>query len=1051
MLVSGGKILALSKVEKDETLAGLGTPDSPLGIKNPKQYAQKDWVEDTFVSADYLKENYWTSAATSAAVEARIRQIPGATEYSAGKGIKVEDYIISMQDSAFDPYAKKQWVQDNFLSGVPEGYATEQWVEGQKYLQEEDLEPYATKEFVTSADGIIKTWIENNYWTSSATSAEIARQLADFGGFEPVDELPETGDPKKIYLIHSSDVGDDQYKEWIWNNNTWLCIGDTSMDLTPYAKTEDVNQQFADTSAWALATFHQPSGNYVTSAEFDDYKTEVQTEFENTSAWAKGTFASASDLAELAEDVLELERNVADEFENTSAWANETFQPKGEYVTDEEFETYQTEVAEEFTNTSAWAKDTFVSANEFDEYKTQVREALEGKLDKSEFDTYSAGIDEDLGNISASLDDKLNRAETTEWDVTPYVGKDGIKVDEETHEISVSAQYVTPEALQTELEGYYTKDQTSGAEALAEEFAKYQLSGDYITSADADERYLPKDWSADKDVQPYEGDGEYIKVEDHKIILDKVPQVVSVSSTDNSVDVSEVPTPEGIMYDLSVKPVDETVISGENGVSAKYDEVEKAWLVGLSENSSYDYAEAKQSSGQALYAERTVLANFSSTSIVGDGIAVVPATGVITLKRGLYHIDMQVDVTVAGNPLPEYNSISLELANYAGGAAGSTIKSVVHELDVSYAHTETISVSFDFQVNNNQSNVVIALDQFGAGVSTARVRNFNVHEVVTIDGILNGDIEIYNAGPGISIEDDVQGKMILVNAGPGLSADPITNKLCVACGSGLKIDEQGGVMAVTLDEMTEQVVETVQQMEKDMESKITTNFPQAGITITNSYVPAGSNSQYHSNKGYVYGNLFNIAMNHKIEIGKTHLGVYCKQNDNQNKYILGIYEYQPDYERKNAQGDITGYGRTVAKCDTGFVEILPGFHEYPVIHLNNTIGTTSAETDDTMNTKNFYYAAIFFPKNRVGEQGLWLGSAPGYNTQLNECKPQLMCAYNDIPAETGKTYSDDLSFNDFGFTWAYTNYDDPTATQGTSAPMECYDSMRFFMQIRNHQ
>jgi len=1057
MLVSGGKILALSEVKKDNTLAGNGTPNSPLGVSESYTTSAQDWVRN-YVSA-----------------------VAGDT----------------IPYSGVDPYIT---INDHKVAFNSAGFATQQWVEEKNYAKKSDLEPYAltsavNQKFVdtsswankkfqpsgdyatktdvkTSADNII-TWVQNNYWTSAKTSQEIDERLSKFGYYPcGPNEIKENGEPDetvlnnegklstdKIYLVPVETVATpDKSREYVWNGSSWRCIGDTSMDLEPYAKTSAVNAQFSATSAWALATFHQPSGNYVTSAEFEDYKTAVEQQFNDTAEWAtetfqpKGEYVSASDFAELVEDVHELEENVVEEFENTSAWAERTFQPVGEYVSasdfakltedvnglSADFTDYKAEVEQKFEDTSSWANDTFqpkgnyVSAEPFNTWAEGVDDALDTINDN--FQSISA----DLENISAGLEKKLDTEDFEAWqegkDFTSYSAGDGIDV--QNHLISLAS---------SALDNYYKKNETSAASAISAEFAKYQLAGEYITSADADERYLPKDWSADKDVQPYEGDGEYIKVEDHKIILDKVPQVVSVSSTDNSVDVSEVPTPEGIMYDLSVKPVDETVISGENGVSAKYDEVEKAWLVGLSENSSYDYAEAKQSSGQALYAERTVLANFSSTSIVGDGIAVVPATGVITLKRGLYHIDMQVDVTVAANPQPEYNSISLELANYSGGTAGSTIKSVIHELDVSYAHTETISVSFDFQVNE-QRNVVIALDQFGAGVGSARVRNFNIHEVVTIDGILNGDIAIYNAGPGISIDDDVQGKMILVNAGPGLSADPITNKLCVACGSGLKIDEQGGVMAVTLDEMTEQVVETVQQMEKDMESKITTNFPQAGITITNSYVPAGSNSQYQSNKGYVYGNLFNIAMNHKIEIGKTHLGVYCKQNDNQNKYILGIYEYQPDYDR----GDGT-FGRTVAKCDTGFVEILPGFHEYPVVHLNNTIGTTSAETDDTMSTNNFYYAAIFFPRDRNGMQGLWLGSAPGYNTQLNECKPQLMCAYNDIPANVGAAYSADLSFNDFGFTWAYEDYTQKTTTHSTTAPMECFDSMRFFMQIRNHQ
>ena len=858
MLVSGGKILALGKVSTDETLKGLGTPDSPLGINNPEQYAQKEWVENTFVSADYLQKNYWTSAATSAAVEARIRQIPGATEYSGGDGIKVDKYIISLQESAFNPYATKQWVED------------------QNYLQEEDLQEYAKTEDVRTASSNIISWVNSNYWTSSATSAEIARQLADFGGFEPVASLPTSGDPKKIYLIKDATAPQpDQYKEYIWNNNDWLCIGDTSMDLTPYAKTD----------------------------------------------WVSG----------------ELDKKV-----NTA---------------------------------------------DFNSYKTEVEHALADKLDKNEFDTYSAGIATALGS-------KLDKDDFEAWSAHAF--DDYAKTDD------VDAKF-------------------SATSAWAND--KFQPKGDYLTTDKADERYLP------------------LSANLHNVI---------VTSHDESVTVTPTSADGIVTYDLSVPaPAAEVNISGENGVSAQYDAATSAWHIGLEEQ-TYEYLEAKETDTTTVTAAKQVLNNFDTVTTVGSNIDVVD--GQITFgNTGLYHIDMQVDVTVADTDL-SYYTVLLELANYNNPTIGATIKATTHEIDWSYEHTETINVSFDFKVNNIGTGTAIVISQLPLqGKASVRVRNLNIHEVVTIDKVVEAALPTYSEGTAIAIQDSVDGKSIGVHVGLGLSADPVSNTLNVACGSGLKIDDQGGVMAVTLDEVTEQVVETVQQMERDMETKITTNFPQAGITHVNSYVPGGTESQYHSNKGFVYGNLFNIAMNHKIEIDKTYLGVYCKQNDNKNKYILGIYEYQPDYERKDQGGTVTGYGRTVAKCDTGFVEILPGFHEYPVKHLNNTIGTTSAETDDTMSTNNFYYAAIFFPKDRNGEQGLWLGSAPGYNTQLNECKPQLICSYNNIPANVNSTYSADLSFNDFGFTWAYDDYTQKTTYTQVASAHECYDSLRFFMQIRNHQ
>jgi len=876
MLVSGGKILALGKVSADKTLKGLGTPDSPLGINNPEQYAQKEWVENTFVSADYLEKNYWTSAATSAAVEARIRQIPGATEYSGGNGIKVDNYIISLQESAFNPYAKKQWVQDNFLSAVPE--------------------EYATKDFVNSADGIIKTWIENNYWTSSATSAEIARQLADFGGFEPVASLPTSGDPKKIYLIHSSDVGDDQYKEYIWNNNNWLCIGDTSMDLTPYAKTDWVSGEL---------------DKKVNTADFNSYKTEIEQaladkldkdEFDTYSAGIATALGNKLDK---------------DDFEAWSAHAFDDYAKTND-------------VNAKFDETSAWAKGTFVSANEFTEYKNTVADALAGKLDKSDFDTYSGGIDDDLRNISASLDNKLNRSETTEWDVTPYIGTEGIKVDAETHEISVSADFVTSQELQTSLEGYYTKDQTSGAQALADEFAKYQPSGNYITSAAADEKYIPKTWSAEKDFTPYSG-GEGIKIEDHTISLSSVPQTVQLTSEDESVTINtDGPDEHGVItYDLSVPATAAEVnISGENGVSAKYDAEASAWKIGLEEQ-TYEYLEAKETDTTTVTAAKQVLNNFNAITVIGSNISVVD--GQITFgNTGLYHIDMQVDVTVADTDL-SYYTVLLELANYNNPTIGATIKATTHEIDWSYEHTETINVSFDFRVTETGKGTAIVISQLPLqGKASVRVRNLNIHEVVTIDSIFDGDAPVYTEGEAISITDGADGKAINVKfdsaSGLGLNTN---GQLVVKLGKGLKFDDTEGAVEGTLvlDDVTEEVVETVQNLQVELEGKLTVNMNVSDAKNVGSPF-------YNGSSPCLGAALFTVPLNHKLNTD-SEVSFFTSQAMNQSNsfpIMIGILEYDFAY----MDPDFGKRARTKWIADTGLI-----WSDTPAVD-GNTIGDNAA-------------------------------------------------------------------------------------------------------------
>lgn len=83
------------------------------------------------------------------------------------------------------------------------------------------------------------------YITSSAlapyyTAAQVDALISDFGGFEVVATLP-TQDIKTniIYLLGPIGTGADKYEEWIYSNNTWVKIGETSVDLSNYyTKTE---------------------------------------------------------------------------------------------------------------------------------------------------------------------------------------------------------------------------------------------------------------------------------------------------------------------------------------------------------------------------------------------------------------------------------------------------------------------------------------------------------------------------------------------------------------------------------------------------------------------------------------------------------------------------------------------------------------------------------------------------------------------------------------------------------------------------------------------
>jgi len=86
---------------------------------------------------------------------------------------------------------------------------------------------------------------------------ELRRDVDGIGSFQIVEQKveghPDVSKPshKVIYLWRSAESGKkDPYEEWIYTGtNTWEMIGETSLDLSPYAKTVDVQAMIEDLDA----------------------------------------------------------------------------------------------------------------------------------------------------------------------------------------------------------------------------------------------------------------------------------------------------------------------------------------------------------------------------------------------------------------------------------------------------------------------------------------------------------------------------------------------------------------------------------------------------------------------------------------------------------------------------------------------------------------------------------------------------------------------------------------------------------------------------------
>ena len=78
---------------------------------------------------------------------------------------------------------------------------------------------------------------------SYSTLAEIVTSMIDTDLFIVVDELPETGESNKIYLL----VQGDKLIEYIWVNNAWDPVGMVEFDINNYYTKSEVTQLLTNT------------------------------------------------------------------------------------------------------------------------------------------------------------------------------------------------------------------------------------------------------------------------------------------------------------------------------------------------------------------------------------------------------------------------------------------------------------------------------------------------------------------------------------------------------------------------------------------------------------------------------------------------------------------------------------------------------------------------------------------------------------------------------------------------------------------------------------
>ena len=566
----------------------------------------------------------------------------------------------------------------------------------------------------------------------------------------------------------------------------------------------------------------------------------------------------------------------------------------------------------------------------------------------------------------------------------------------------------------------------------------YQPKGNYVTSStsiiSANEIYgLTNDGDTIKWKKIEASDTTYIAGKN--IVISGIDNEISVSglynttltSTNDSVGISSTTDDNGnIQYDLGVT---NPGISGVSGVSAYYDENEDKYIVGLEYN---EIGFAKYSTNPNVFSTSAIVTGYNEDLNVNP-TKISLSKDKILLKKGFYHIDAQTNfnITTADNNYYDVIVKSIPIA-----------ATITQMIDGSYSHNETVDLSFDIKIADDDTPLEISVENFKSN-ETFSITNLNIHEIISMPSQIEGGANNYQAGDGITLTNDT----IAAKLGNGLEFNE-SNAIQVKLGAGLKFDEKQGVQSITIDNNVGEVVEEVNKLQEDLDTKITDNFPPAMITLANLQVAEGT--QYApSNGGMLIGYLFTCPITHNIYSNtnndyKTRIGIYTKQWAGENKkVILGIYEYDPDYINPTTHQ----IGTTRALCDTGIIDLQQGYAEYDIKNLGK-------ETTHEMTPGKFYYATIYLSYLAGDKNGITLFGAPGYNTQVNSLKPGITITnVNKIRAslyEDKSGYSPDINFDQMGFSWQFNSYPPDETTQYTSQDIiEANAAGRPYFAIRN--
>ena len=388
---------------------------------------------------------------------------------------------------------------------------------------------------------------------------------------------------------------------------------------------------------------------------------------------------------------------------------------------------------------------------------------------------------------------------------------------------------------------------------------------------------------------------------------------------------------------------------------------------------------------------------YSETYNVGTGI--VLEDGALSVAPGLWHVTIYAKVTNA-NTSTDYYDTTLKCK--------TVNKKNIVQFDNSYIHTEYVNLDTDIN-NATPDNMQIEIELTDVPTnSVVELEQLQIHKIVT--GNVESEGGVYLPGDATTIDN----YHINVQAGSGIYVDP-NNKLSIKLGKGLAFSADGDVVAIETNTEVNDVVETVENLKQELDGKLTTN-----MNISDAKVKG---NPWNGDEGVnrLAASFFTIPLQHNLT-SASEISFFTTQNVAQpDAYplIVGILEYNFDYivQDYSEPNGVRARSQTQWIADTGpiwsdtpdvaghYLTATSGRFTYKLKNItpgsaNDVRGDDGTiyhnEFGPTLRSDRAYYLAVY----AYHSTPYWMMCDDGYESSINNTDPEISFRRSNVPYDT---------------------------------------------------